>query len=367
MENRPARSARRNRSPGFGASLVLSVAGAVGSCWHVPQGEAASIAQKRPAWTVDLRESGYPVDADPPGVVEAIRQIAFGSADELVVVGAESLFPEPGLVRAFVLDAKSGRIADTTQWTGKGSAYIFPTAKGDYAAVTEAGLVLYSPGLKEALAKSPHSARRASPDGRSLAAWMQVPGHGLTLFLDTANLRPTGAEFLDENVESISRECIAIIGIAAGADGILVECPAETKTAYRTGYSESQPRFVSEDVLAILGRDRVDVINAAAERLFTYSTDGDATFVSASRDGSRFAIVEAFFGYGIHGKLRSERFTVYDVGSRHPIFSTVITELRGQEFGRSGAALSPDGSALAVNSLGIVRLFNLKPPGRDGA
>jgi hypothetical protein len=367
MGDRPARSSRPNRSPGFGASLVLSVAGAVGLCWHVPQGEAASIAGKRPAWTIDLRESGYPVDARLPGVYEAVRLIAFGSADEIVVIGAESLFPEPGLVRAFVLDAKSGRIADSRQWTGRGSAYIFPTAKGDYAAATETGLVLYSPGLKEALAKSPHSARLASPDGRSLAAWMQVPGHGLTLFLDTASLRPTGVKFLDKNVESISRECIASNGSAAGAPAVLVEWPAETKTAYRTGCSERQPRFVSEDVLAIIGCDRVDVINTAAERLFTFSTDGDAAFVNASRDGSRFAIVEAFFGYGIHGKLRSERFTVYDVGSRQPIFSTVIAELRGQDFARTGAALSPDGSALAVNSLGIVRLFDLKPPGRDGA
>jgi hypothetical protein len=343
-------------------ALFLVVTFAAVLCALSPFSEAASAHGNAAAWVVDLRASGFPNHENRPGAQEAFRQIAFGSAGEIVVLGAGSLFSELGPVSAFVLEASSGHVLGKTQWTGRYTAYIYPTAEGNYAATTADGLVLYAPGLKEILARSPDSVSRASPDGRSLAAWLQVPGHGLTRFLDTATLRPSGPEFYDENVESVSSRCIATIDHVGTVPGVLVECVEGTRTAFATGSEERQPRFVSDDVLAILGRERLQVIDAGARLLFTAPIRGDASFANASRDGSRFVIVEASLGFSLHGKLRAEKFTVYDVGNRGAIFSTVIKDLRGEEFARSGAALSPDGTALAVNSRGVVRLFHLPRP-----
>jgi hypothetical protein len=308
-------------------ALFLVVTFAAVLCALSPFSEAASAHGNAAAWVVDLRASGFPNHENRPGAQEAFRQIAFGSAGEIVVLGAGSLFSEPGPVSAFVLEASSGHVLGKTQWTGRYTAYIYPTAEGNYAATTADGLVLYAPGLKEILARSPDSVSRASPDGRSLAAWLQVPGHGLTRFLDTATLRPSGPEFYDENVESVSSRCIATIDHVGTVPGVLVECVEGTRTAFATGSEERQPRFVSDDVLAILGRERLQVIDAGARLLFTAPIRGDASFAN-----------------------------------RGAIFSTVIKDLRGEEFARSGAALSPDGTALAVNSRGVVRLFHLPRP-----
>lgn len=367
MNTRPSstlhcRAATMKRAKEIIPAVTLWAAAIVTASCQLPSLRGEVLTDKRPAWASDLRKMGFIVnDFAPPEVVEATRQIAFGTADELVVVSSRASFAKPDVVRAFLLEAKSGAVVSTEKWTAKGLPYVFATADGRYAAVTETGLVAYSAGLKEVLATAGQSARMASPDGRSLAAWKSVPGHGVTSFIDAKSLRPTGVEYLDTNVLSISQNQIAYTAYASGSPNpaVHVRGPTGSASVYRTECSEVQPNFISENVLAVLGCDQVDVITSEGERLFSHATEGDSTFAGASRDGSRFAIVEAFYGSGHDPKLRAERFIVFDVRTRKPVFTTDIVELRGRERGRSGAALSPDGSALAVNSLGIVRLFHI--------
>ena len=52
---------------------------------------------------------------------------------------------------------------------------------------------------------------------------------------------------------------------------------------------------------------------------------------------------------------------MFDVVQRQPVFVTDISDLRSSNLGESsGVALSPNGSSLAINSAGVVRLFALR-------
>jgi hypothetical protein len=66
-------------------------------------------------------------------------------------------------------------------------------------------------------------------------------------------------------------------------------------------------------------------------------------------------------GAGDPPSLSLERVTVFDVNQRKPVFATDVSDLKGSTIGASsGVALSPDGSSLAINSAGVVRLFALQ-------
>src|SRR4029077_10159829 len=115
-------------------------------------------------------------------------------------------------VHAFVLDSKSGRLVSEANWMSNCWPYIFATAGGNYVAVTNDGMSVYSPGLKAIRATVPEAAAEmSSSDGRVVAGWKSIPGHGLTYFLDADTLRPTDHEFLDENVVSVSPDVIAYL------------------------------------------------------------------------------------------------------------------------------------------------------------
>lgn len=198
----------------LGGTLLLALASlTVISCFSGLRGGEALKAHL--LWTTDLRELGYSIaEPSPPGSVDAHLQRAFGSADELVVLNDRGPFAGPNEARAFVLDAGSGEVVSQTTWMTEGWPFVFATATHGYVAVTDKGMVLYSPGLKQAVATTPESARWASPDGQVVAAWSSElkPGHGLTVFLDTETFKPTGTEVLDTNVESVSRSHAAYIG-----------------------------------------------------------------------------------------------------------------------------------------------------------
>lgn len=365
----PSRTELRGTPHPVAALLFLGLAATTWLSCVMPRVDAGVMETKRPVWTVDLREHGYTVNEfAPPALYGSTRQLAFGTNEELVVAAGDLPTSAPAGVQAFVLDARTGTVASKVDWRTKSRPYVFATTKGEYATNTETGLALYVSGLKRVIAESEHSTKMASPDGRSLAAWESVAGRGVTLFLDSGTLRPTGVEFIGKNVDSISRDRIAYIGWVNRSKNasVLVEDSKGNVARYETACNEVQPHFVSESMLAVVGCDQVEVINAGGPRLFLHATSGDSSFAGASRDGSRFSIVEASYGWGHDPGLRSERFTVFDVRSRTAVFSTNIKELRGRKLGRSGAALSPDGSFLAINSLGVVRLFNLPSRGPEG-
>jgi hypothetical protein len=116
------------------------------------------------------------------------------------------------------------------------------------------------------------------------------------------------------------------------------------------------------NVIAVVGCDHVEVVEVFGGRRFRHSTEAHHTrFAGASRDGNRFVVAETFYGWGDEPPLRSERFSVIDVRAGAPILSVKVKQLRGRRRGHSGAALAPNGSLLAINSLGVVQVFEILP------
>ena len=230
----------------LGSALILTLTSLhITGCFAGPRDGEARKAHL--LWTTDLRNVGY--SANEPsrlGSVDAHLQLAFGSASELVVLNDQGPFGKPNEARAFVLSVVSGEVVNQKKWMTETWPFVFATAKGGYVAVTDQGMDLYSSGLKQVVASSPESARLASPDGAIVAAWSSElkPGHGLTLFLDTETLKPTGTEVLNKNVESVSRSHAAYVGYwAKSRNAIVFFVPEDDKLRpYNTSCQEIRPK-----------------------------------------------------------------------------------------------------------------------------
>jgi len=316
-----------------------------------------------PIWTTDLRPLGYYHDRlNPPGVVTAVRQIAFGSDKELVVISDQGSLPrQPNRVRAYVLDADTGRIVRQENWDSHLHPYIFPTAAGNYVVNTLGGIRLYSHGLEGVLKTMNDSAQDASPDGRSITVWDAVPGHAVTRFLDADTLEPTGAEFINKAVDSIGFNRIVYIGYLNRSPNasVFVDDVSEDLTPYDTTCKEIRPRFVSNDVLAVFGCGQITLVTVQGKVLFTTEISEAKRWVApASRNGRRFALVSTYESAADWSKTCFERVDVFDLVKRDFVFKAEVRACRGTE-GESGTAISPEGRFLAVNSQGLVQMFLL--------
>jgi len=316
-----------------------------------------------PAWTTDLRKLGFNSDElNAPALFQSTRQIAFGNSDELVVAGDSGPFVKPNLVHAFVLDGKNGKVLRETNWTSGSWPFIFATSSGKYAVVTENGMALYSAGLQQVITKGTHVADKSSPDGRYLAASESIPGHGVTIFIDAETLKPTGTEFRDTYVWSLAENRVAYYGLRDGNAIVLLKDKNKQVPDYPTDCKAVRPNFITTDLLAVLGCEKLDVVSVSKGKIFSAPLEGaDSFFAASSRDGKRFAVIQHFESAGDPPRMRAERITVFDVSQQKPICVTNLADLKGFTAGKSsGVALSPDGSRLAINSAGVVRLFALK-------
>ncbi len=296
-----------------------------------------------------------------------MRQITFGGSDELVVINDGGVCGKSNPVHAFVLDSKSGRLMNEAKWISNCWPYIFATAKGNYAAITDNGMSVYSPGLKDAVDSAPQvAAEMGSPDGRVVAAWKQIPHHGVTYLLNAETLQPIGHEILDSNVVSVSPDTIAYLVTRTGSPDQIVQLDnsGSKLPEIKTECGLVHVRFLSADKLAVLGCNRLRVINIQGPELFA---DGNTGYIGSSeigavsRDGSRFALTRVFDDSGDFAKVCAERITVFDVAGRKPVFAMDLRELSGSDAHghASGIALSPDGSLLAIDSEGIVQVFQM--------
>jgi hypothetical protein len=189
-----------------------------------------------------------------------------------------------------------------------------------------------------------------------------MPGHGVTVFIDTETLRPNGTQFQDIYVWSIADNRVAYSAFRGEQGVVLVKDSIKQVPDYQTDCRNVRPNFITNDLLAVLGCERLDVVSLSSGKTFTSALKGaDAFFAAASRNGTRFAVIQAFSSPGDPPSLSLERVTVFDVNRRKPVFATDISDLKGARTGASsGVALSPDGSSLAINSAGVVRLFALQ-------
>jgi hypothetical protein len=259
------------------------------------------------------------------------------------------------------MDARDGGILKEAQWTSGSWPFLFATATGKYAVNTESGMAVYSQGLQTILATGSHVADKVSPEGRFLSATETISGHGTTLLIDADTLKPNGAEFRNLYVWSISENRVVSSALRNGRGIVLVTDLGKQLPEYETDCREIRPDFITNELLAVVGCERVDVVSLTTGKVFSLPTEGgEAFFAAASRDGSRFVIMQSFERAGDPPTLSAERVTVVDVVQRRPVFLTDISDLRGSRSGEaSGAALSPNGSSLAINSAGVVRLFPL--------
>jgi hypothetical protein len=319
-------------------------------------------------WTVNLHSNGYSSDDyKVHSANRAMRQIAFGSANEVVVINDGDVCGKSNPVHAFVLDSRSGRLVGEANWMSNCWPYIFASAGGNYVAVTSDGMSVYSPGLKAIRAKLPEAAAEMiSSDGRVVAAWKSIPGHGLTYFLDADTLRSTGHEFLDKNAVSVSQDTIAYLATRSGSTNqvLFLDDGTTRARAIETECGLIHARFLSPDVLAILGCDSVRVVSRKGEDVFSLvglGQIGDTEISAVARDGSRFAISRIFHTSGDIERICGERIVVFDLRARRAVFAIDLTNLRGltAHAHASGIALSPDGTQLAVDSEGIVQAFGL--------
>jgi hypothetical protein len=314
-------------------------------------------------WKTDLRNSSQNWDdLHTPAFFQAIRQIAFGSSAELVVAKDSGPFAKPNEVHGFVLDTKNGKILREAHWTSGSWPFLFATSNGNYAVVTEAGMTVYSQGLQSAIATGARSADKISPDGRYLSTSESIPGHGVTRFIDAETLKPNGTQFQDIYVWSIADNRVASSAFRGERGVVLVNDIIKQMPEYETDCKYVRPNFITNDLLAVLGCERLDVVSLTSGKTFTSTLKGtDAFFAASSRDGSRFAVIQAFAKPGDPPSLYLERVTVFDVTRQKAVFATDISDLKGATSGASsGVALSPDGGSLAINSAGVVRLFALQ-------
>jgi hypothetical protein len=341
------------------------------ACCHVPH-EPHGLPRAKARWKVDVTGANFAAYAfSRPDPFTADRQIAFGSNDELVVVRSEETCNSETAVNAVVLNAQSGEIVDYAAWWTKCWAYVFPTAQGRYAVVTNNGMALYSPGLKEVVATiADVAADKATPDGRLLAAWRSIPGHGVTWFLDADTLRSTGTKVLDQYARSVAENRVASLAYPLGPDqrphneSVYFSDGKSTVPVYDTGCpKQSQVQFISSDTMAVLACGRLRVVNATGGELFSEEVNPSqgSTLSAISRDGRRFALRQVFERPGDPPTTCTERITVFDLQQRRAVFAVDLNDLKGMTAGSpaSGVALSPNGSLLAVNSRAVVRLYRL--------
>ena len=320
---------------------------------------------RRPAWKTNLREAGF-FRISRPGALEAIKQMAFGNSEELVVISQSGLNDKPVKVKAFVLSTASGKVVNTREWALKDalSTEIFSTPGGSYLTPTADGPTAFSAGLRDVLPQPSHYVSMMSPDARYYFISKGERGHKITALVETETDRETGVEVVNKPIESIGSNWIATVGFMPdGRASVSLAGSSETLHPYAGTCREVSPRFVSEKAIALIGCEQLEVRSLSGEPIFATTLPGDVEhLIAPSRDGSRFATLTSHHGWGCDPKLCFEKVSVFDMQERREVFSTEIHEWH-ESYGASGIALSPDGLALAVNSVGVVQLFRLPPKG----
>jgi len=344
------------------SAILVTLVATVGACISTGVGARTVAEGGRPSWVTDLRKSGFVVDREnPPKAQDAGWQIAFGSSDELVVLNT---LPKAGTmvpVHAFVLDSSSGRVIRQLDWNVWRSARVFATTRGKYAVPTERGTSLYGPGLAEVLATTGEFVDLASPNGRRLAARVHKSGDTFWLGLDGDTLRPDGAEFRKTYMPSISASGIADVSFPRLPDDpvVRIQLNGRSDLQYEPHCKEVRVRFLSENAIGVSGCGRVDVITVDGKPLISMTGDMGHDVFATARTVARFAVSQAAFDTSDRQRLQSERITVFDMDKTSPILAIENQDLRGEDSARSGVALSPDGSTMAVHSWGKVKLYRM--------
>jgi len=342
---------------------MLVAAGGRAAGRSMPDGAASN--PGRPLWRLDLRPLGYPPQEGSGTTAPFERdKIAFGGNDEVVILGDTNAFPKPSRVEAFAIATATGKVTSRATWTVALRPRLFATAAGRYAALTIDGTVLHAAGLDSEVARSTMTVVMASPDGRALLAEPSgaPPGRAVMKLIEADTLRPIGVDFQGRDIESAFHGGVARVTRSKGAGAATVSVDDATRSVpvRETGCGEAHPSFLTGEVLAILGCGRMEVVGRDGRLLFETTIGPNTSLAAVARDGSRFAIIEADWVWRKVPRLRGERLRIFDLAAGGELSVLELSELRGSDFpASSGAALSPDGSRLAVNARGRMSLYRL--------
>ena len=279
-----------------------------------------------PLWTIDVGQAGCPPSYGEPNSSSAPLEITFASQETIGMAIPAEAVPLGGNKWKYSscllsIDSRTGkRIAQTMASIYQPS--IRGTPEGDFSVSGIEGSGGFTIDLQQ---KENHAAKSAQVNGPRSHS---VP------------LRPELSYFKGSSAGQLWFE-------KDGARKLLVP--------RRCG--DARPQLVADD--------RVLVI--CANSFYVFATEGDLVasqvivrpgvhFAAVSKDKRRFALSIYIWGFGDPSYLEEETIVVYDSETVRPIFSVKSNPLPEQQ---SWAALSPDGSLLAVGAKRTLKLFRL--------
>jgi hypothetical protein len=313
-----------------------------------------------PVWSIALKANTPGIEInDEVALVGSPSLIVFGSNSEIVVLGHQpiTIGHMDQQVTAYALDAATGEIRGKREWTNYGSSAVFASADGKYA-VIDHGTRLYSAGLTDEVARTTKAVRCASPDGGRFAAVFRPNKAEEWASLSSESLDEQGV-LVDVASPSISDDSLAgTRRTRSGSSEIVIESPNRAPVIYTPKWGTGRPQFVSNSVILVIGHRNYDAVSKEGKCIFTGTLSDDQPYVTSSRAGNRVAIVERSYR-GSREELTGESVRVLDLGDGRVVWSLALTALRGQYENVSQVALSPDGTSIAVLSLGQVTLYRI--------
>lgn len=353
----------------------------------------------KPAWRTDLRQAGltwsgfvFSLSAHPRRTESLMSResLAFGRGGHIVLAfltqeiggrGSSTLSVEASRkLHLISLDAATGRIVANRTWPAPGATtsdeYVGATNNGNFVVLNGNALCAYSPDLQEIdrvdLPADPVVSRSdwsfsVAPGGDVVFLRHYLNGGSTMRMLTTTPLREVRSWPQSEDLSSASEKCFAKLGRNNNLYVRAFDTPwhAIADLGHSRAVSGRVPTFINEDSLIVARRDSVQLINVDGQILFTAHAPKGSLVASAwgSPDG-RLVAVAADRRTGItiqaldmYRHPSPWRILVYDTKSGSPVASLKFTW-------RHACAFSPDSSALAVLSGGIIELFSLPQPNR---
>jgi hypothetical protein len=327
---------------------------------HVP------VTASPPAWSLDLREFGYGDGINVANRFAALRQITFVDAETIAVSFVSSSSEEGPLMRrghVALVDAETGKLRRSIQWDCDGhcNPYVFSTSAGHLLVSDYGTLDLYSASLEHLRRiQFPAGTRvvHISPDGSTVAREEGKPGEPLAVFMDSETFEETGPRFAS-NVRAISNRKLAREAWPAGSryPAVYVQAPDAPEFEFHPKCRSALPHFISEDKLVVANCSELSVITDQGQIIFADRFPrAEVSIAASARNGNRFAVsVTAHRGWD-PPVLHDELVVVYEVSARKRILAIRIRPL---PYIQTRAALSSDGSMLATDAGGELRLYRL--------
>ncbi|PYU93015.1 MAG: hypothetical protein DMG25_10545 [Acidobacteria bacterium] len=362
-----------------------------------PSLNGQGIPASKPVWRTDLRQLGlrqehFQFVAPPSRMRSEITRdsIAFGRSGHIAVAFLTQVLsrdlPSIGAsrqVHLILLDAATGKVVANRTWPAPGATlnnvYVAATREGSFVVLQGNALRVYSSELREInrldVTADPSETGSWSllvpPGGDSVFLWHYLIG-GLSLrMLSATTLREIRSWNKAEETGGAwtSGKYFAKVGTDKNlyVRGFDTPWRAIADLSHcRGGWGTAATKFINEDSLIVSGCDPVRLIRVDGHILFTAHPPKGRLAADAwgSLDGRFVAVATTTMGglkialaLDMSSGTAPRRILIYDTKSGNPVGSLKYTW-------QHACAFSPDNSALALLSGGIVELFRLPQPNR---